>query len=156
MFPSHRKSEAGPAIQPLSDDESRAQVVDPARQLAAAAGLNVTNATFGWEWCNDQGDPPYHGRVDVAFKLPPEVTDKTAYFQKIAAQAAKLPGWAPGPPPGLNPYGEVAHSGGTMMIIGVGNYPENGEIQVFGECRNMNDHRTDSEFHGITDEVRGG
>ena len=160
MFPTNRQSHgAGPstssaAPQPLSDDEARSQVVDAAKTVVAAANLTVTDATFSWEWCNDQGDPPYHGRVDLAFKIPPEVTDKAALFKQIAAQAAKQPGWAPGPPPGLNPYGDVAHIGGVMAVVAPGNYPENGRVRVFGECRNMTDHRKDNKRSDVIDELR--
>lgn len=156
MFPWNRKADTGTAVEPLSDEQSRAQVVEPVRELAAAAGLDVIYATFAWEWCSDQGEPPFHGRVDATFKLPAEVTDRTAYLEQLKGQAAELPGWSGGQAPGSHAYGEAAHRDGTKMIIGPGNSPEMGQIQAFGECRNMNDHRNDSGFGDITDEIRGG
>ena len=138
---------------PISDEESRAQVVDAAKAITAAAGLDVTYANYQWEWCNDQGRPPYHGRVDVAYEVPAG-TDSAAMAKQVAAVAARQPGWASGPPPGLNPYGEVVHKGGVMAIASVGNYPERGALQIFGECKNMNDHRDDSALHDITGEVK--
>ncbi|PRC53906.1 hypothetical protein C6A85_51450, partial [Mycobacterium sp. ITM-2017-0098] len=79
-----------------------------------------------------------------------------AVSKRIAATAAQQPGWAAGPPPGLQPTGDVVHTGGVMVGIGPGNYPERGAVQIFGECRNMNDHRGDNQIVDITDEVRGG
>jgi outer membrane murein-binding lipoprotein Lpp len=153
MFPSQRKAQPGPSVQPLSDEQARAQVVDSARELVKAAKLTVNRATFAWEWCNDQGDPPYHGRVDVAFAVPQGV-DGSAFSKQVAATAAQQPGWAPGPPPGMHPFGDVVHKGGVMVIIGPGHYPEVGALELSGECRNMNDHRKDTDFRDITDELR--
>ncbi len=41
-----------------------------------------------------------------------------------------------------------------MAIASVGNYPQRGSLQIFGECRNMTDHRDDSALHDITGEVQ--
>jgi len=144
---------AAPAAQALPDDQARGQVVDAAREIARAANLHITYATFEWEWCNDQGEPPYHGRVDMAFEVPAG-TDSAAMSKQIAATAARQPGWSPGPPPGLKPFGDVAHKGGVMAIAAPGNYPERGSVRVFGECRNMNDHRNDTDVHDITSEIQ--
>ena len=150
--PQSGSAQPGPSVQPVSDEQSRAQVVDPARQVVKAAKLEITYATFAWESCNDQGDPPYHGRVDVAFVVPPGV-DAKVLSQQVAATAGGLPGWAPGPPPDMHPFGDLAHKGNVMVIVGPGNYPDRGELQVFGECRNMNKH--DTALKEITDELKG-
>lgn len=42
-----------------------------------------------------------------------------------------------------------------MVVVGPGNYPERGAVQIFGECRNMNDHGDDNQITDITAEVRG-
>ena len=145
----------GPTAPPPSDAESRAQVVDTAKDVVRATDLRVTYASFQWEWCNDQGDPPFHGRVDMAFEVPPGA-DSQGLGRQIAATLAELPGWAPGPPPGFQPAGDVVHRGGVMVIVGPGNYPERGAVEIYGEGRNMNDHRDDNELTDITAEVRAG
>jgi hypothetical protein len=154
MFPSQRKASAGPSVQPLSDDEARAQVVDPAREVVKAANLEITYATFEWESCNDQGDPPYHGRVDVIFTVPPGV-DPSTLRKQVAASAAAQPGWAPGAPPDMHPFGDLAHKGNVMVIVGPANYPERSAVRIFGECRNMSDHRGHTGPFEVTDQVRG-
>jgi hypothetical protein len=141
---------AGPASAPVTDDQSRAQVVDAATEAVRAAGLRVTYASFQWEWCNDQGEPPFHGRVDVTFDLGGAAT-----FPAIAATLARQPGWAPGPPPGFRPAGDVVHRGGVMVIVGPTAYPDRGTVQVYGECTNMNDHRRDNQIADITRQVSG-
>lgn len=153
MFPSHHR--ASPPVEPLSDQQARAQVVDPAKEIVKAAGLHVTYATFAWEWCNDQGDPPYHGRVDMAVDVPAGV-DRDAYLRQISATMSKQPGWGGGPPAGMQPHGENLHKGNVTITMGPGNYPNKASIQLIGECRNMNDHRNDSGWHDITDEIAGG
>ena len=158
MFPSQRKAQAGPAhagpsAQPLSDEQARAQVVDPAREVVKAAGLQITYATFEWESCNDQGDPPYQGRVDVAFVIPPGV-DAQVLSKQVAATAAQQPGWAPGAPPDMHLFGELAHKGNVAVTVGPGNYPDRGSVQLIGECRNTNDHHHSGRDE-ITEELRG-
>lgn len=153
--PTQGTQASGPTTPPPSDDQSRAEVVDAARELVRAAKLSITYASFQWEWCNDQGEPPFHGRVDLAWEVPVGTTSQVLSKQ-IAATAAQQPGWAPGPPPGFQPAGDVVHKGGVMVIVGPGNYPERGAVQIFGECRNINDHREDNGIVDITDEVRGG
>ncbi len=143
-----------PESAPISDDESRAQVVDAAVEIAKAANLDVTYANYQWEWCNDQGEPPYRSRVDIAFTVPPGTTSADL-SKKVASTAAAQPGWAAGAPPGIHSAGDVVHKGNVWAVIGPGNYPERGGIQIFGECRNMNDHR-DTGGVEITEEVRGG
>lgn len=145
---------SGPTAPPPSDEQSRAEVVDAAKELVQVAGLRITYASFQWEWCNDQGEPPFHGRVDLAWEVPAGTTGQ-AFSEQIAATAARQPGWAPGPPPGFQPAGDVVHKGGVMVVVGPGNYPERGAVQVFGECRNMNDHRDDNQIVDITGEIRG-
>jgi hypothetical protein len=152
--PASSSAQPGPSVAPMSDEQSRAEVVDPARQIVTAANLEVTYATFAWESCNDQGDPPYHGVVDIAYVVP-EGVDRQALSKQVAAAAAGLPGWAAGPPPDLHPYGDLAHKGEVMVIAGVGNYPDRNQLQVVGNCRNTNDHRGDNGVKDITGEIRG-
>ena len=155
MSPSTPDTQAsGPTAPSPSDEQSRAEVVDAATELIKAANVRVTYASFQWEWCNDQGEPPFHGRVDLAWEVPEGDTSQ-AVTKRIAATAAQQPGWAPGPPPGLQPAGDVVHKGGVMVVVGPGNYPQRGAVQIFGNCRNMNDHSDDNQIVDITAEVRG-
>jgi hypothetical protein len=55
---------------PLSDDQAEAQVVDAAKQIAQLVSLPDMYGGFAFESCNDQGDPPYRGVVEMSFKLP--------------------------------------------------------------------------------------
>ncbi|WNG87777.1 hypothetical protein C6A87_000300 [Mycobacterium sp. ITM-2016-00317] len=153
MSPSEQSTPqgSGPSVPPPTDQQSRAQVVDIAKEVVRAANLRVTYASFQWEWCDDQGEPPYHGRVDLAFETP---VDRSVSRQ-IAEALAGQPGWAPGPPPGSQPAGDAVHKGAVMVLVGPGHYPDRGAVEIYGECRNTNDHRDDTELTDITTEIRG-
>ena len=59
--------------EPLSDEQTMTQVVEAARQIVLAARLNDVTGGFLFEACNDQGRPPYRGRVDMSFAVPHDV-----------------------------------------------------------------------------------
>jgi len=140
---------------PLSDRQAIAQVVDAARQIAKVAGLQDRSGGFSWESCNDQGDPPYRGRVDMTFAVPPGV-DRDTYFDRIATTMVAN-GWVPGDPPGAHSTGTAIHRDGVVARIGVSPFTgADGAVQLFGECRNMTDHRADSNGVSIKDQLRQG
>lgn len=153
MFPSRHDPDH--PEHPLSDQQAIAQVVDPAKEIAKVAGLQDPSGGFSWESCNDQGQPPYRGRVDMTFTVPPGV-DHAAYFDQVATTMVAN-GWSPGAPPGRHEPGAVIHQGGVMASIGVSPFQgADGAVQLFGECRNMNEHRSDSNGFSIADQLRGG
>jgi hypothetical protein len=139
---------------PLSDEQSVAQVVDPAKQIAKVAALQSVSGGFSWEACNDQGAPPYRGRVDMTFQVPTGV-DRNTYFEQIA-KTMEANGWLAGPPPEQHVFGTAIHQGGVMASIGISPFlGADGAVQLFGECRNMGDHRYDNGF-SIKDQLRSG
>ncbi len=140
---------------PLSDQQAIAQVVEAAKQIAKVAGLQDPSGGFSWESCNDQGEPPYRGRVDMTFAVPPGA-DHGAYFDRVATTMAAS-GWAPGAPPGAHLAGTAIHRDGVTAGIGVSPFTgADGAVQLFGECRDMTDHRADSNGFSIKDQLRQG
>ncbi len=115
---------------PLSDRQAIAQVVDAAGQIAKVAGLQDPSSGFSWESCNDQGKPPYRGRVAATM-----VAD----------------GRALGAPPGAHAAGTAIHRDGVVARIGCLFTGAGGAVQPFGECRNATDHRADSNGLRIKD-----
>ena len=138
MFPHDRRSELdGPE---LTDTQTRAQVVDPAKQIVRAAGLQGLSAAFRFESCNDQNEAPFRGVAEVAFTFP-NPTDRQGYIDHVAAAMVSL-GWDEGPPPGKMPYGRVLHQGKMMAIIAPWpDDPSTGDITIYGDCRNLTDQR---------------
>jgi hypothetical protein len=151
MFPRQPDS---PEPSLLSDEEAMAQVVEPARQIVRAAGLQDVTGGFAFESCNDQGAPPFRGRVEMSFAMPASV-EPDDYFKGIAVTMAGQ-GWADGPPPGTCPSGVVIHTATVMAIIGRAAVVGRGSVQLCGVCRNMTDHRYDGKTVGtvITDQLR--
>jgi hypothetical protein len=140
---------------PLSDEQTKSQVLDPAKQIATIANLQNVSGVFGWESCNDQGDPPYRGRVDMSFDVPAGA-ELNAYFEQIAATMIGH-GWSDGPPPGKRPFGRVIHTDGVMAIIGKSSGTvKDGSVELSGECRNMGDHRHDGTWYDVTDQLLRG
>src|SRR5690606_5369689 len=136
----------------MTDAQTRAQVVEPAKRIVRSAGLNLIGAAFRFASCTDQIAPPFRGRVGMGFTFPADV-DKQAYLEQIVA-AMVDDGWIDGPPPGKRPHGRVLHMGGVMAIVAANpDYPDRGYIQILGECRNTGDHTHDSEV--IVDELTG-
>jgi hypothetical protein len=151
MFPGQPDS---PEPSLLSDDEAMAQVVEPARQIARAARLQDVTGGFAFESCNDQGAPPFRGRVEMSFAMPTSV-EPNDYFKGIAVTMVAQ-GWADGPPPGTCPSGVVIHTATVMAIIGRAAVVGRGSVKLRGVCRNMTDHRYDGKTVGIviTDQLR--
>lgn len=137
---------------PMSDAQSISEVVGPAKQIARSAQLPDVSGSFSWASCNDQGGKPYRGRVDMTF-IVPKGLDHSAYFEQIA-KTMEANGWSAGPPPGLHVFGTTIHQNGVMGIIGVSPFLDaDGAVQLFGQCRNMSDHRLDEGF-SIKDQLR--
>ena len=128
----------------MSDEQTRAQVVDPAKRLVQSAGLQLRGASFRFSACTDQGVAPFRGRVSMGFTFPAGV-DKQAYLDEIIA-AMTADGWSDGAPPGKKPHGRAMHLGEVMAIIAANpDHPDRGYIQIHGECRNADDHSADEQ-----------
>jgi hypothetical protein len=149
---------------PLSDQQAITQVIEPAKQIAKVAGLQDVTGGFHWESCNDQGDPPYRGLVEMSFQWPvndskgyPAEVDPNIYFDKLAGTMAAH-GWNNGPPPGWHSDGRVINKAGVVAVMTQDPAGGRGAIEVSGECRNMTNHRQNGTAQGfeITDQLRGG
>jgi hypothetical protein len=135
-------------LPPLSDEQAMAQVVEPARHIVRVAGLRDVSGGFFFESCNDQGDPPYRGRLEMSFAMPAGI-EPDAYLHRIAVVMVTQ-GWVDGPPPGKCPLGVVIHTETVMAIIARASAADTrGSVQLCGQCRNMTDHRNDGKTVGV-------
>jgi hypothetical protein len=153
MFPRHGSSDKP---EPLSDEQALAQVMELARQFVMEARLQDVSGGFSFEACNDQGDPPFRGRVEMSFAMPAGV-EPDAYFKQIAETMVEH-GWVEGPPAGTCPCGVVVHTDTVMAVIGrASGVVARGSVTFCGQCRNMTDHRNDGTTVGtdITDQLTG-
>ncbi|ETW21750.1 hypothetical protein MGAST_23940 [Mycobacterium gastri 'Wayne'] len=152
----HRGSSANSVDHPLSDAATAAQVVDKAKQIVSVAGLQTTTAGYLLMSCKNRDDPPYQGAVYLTFALPAEAR-ADAYFRDISA-ALVGHGWTEG----LSPNGQVfgrtlSKDAVTAVIYRHGDDTGAGVLRLYGQCRNVNDHRRDTTaWVDITSQVGAG
>ena len=139
---------------PMSDDQSRQQVVASARQFVKLGKLRSATAGYLLASCAIEAQPPYQGTMYVDFDVP-SITETTGYFREIAA-AMKAQGWHEGLPPGHHPDGHtLAKDGLFAKYYRNPDVPGRGVLRIYGECRNVSDHRLDTTgFVDVTDQIR--
>lgn len=136
--------------QPLSDEQTKTQVIEPAKQIVAVANLRGASGGYILMSCRNEADPPYQGAIYVTFDLPRSVD----YFDQVAA--AMVPhGWQKGLPPNQYLFGTTLSKGGvTAMLYRDPDRLTSGIMKVYGECRNTGNHRNDNTgWTDITDQL---
>lgn len=98
-------------LAPLSDDEAQAQLTQLGKEIVSAAQLQNVDAGFAFSSCNDQGDPPHQGSLEIGFTIP-SGQNPDAYLNAVAAHMKSL-GWVDGPPPGKSYVGKVLSMGAS-------------------------------------------
>ncbi|VAZ75964.1 Putative lipoprotein LppJ [Mycobacterium persicum] len=142
----HRASSANSGdhpVGPLDDAATEAQVVDKAKQIVTAAGLQTSTAGYLMMSCKNRDDPPYQGAVYLTFALPAEAP-ADRYFRDVTAALVRH-GWTEGLPPNDQVFGRTLSKDAVTAII----YRHRddagaGVLRLYGQCRNVNDHRRDS------------
>jgi hypothetical protein len=135
---------------PISPQQARKQVVDAARDIVQAVHGRVTEATFSYESCNDQGEPPFRGVADVSFWLPgiphTEPADPQTVIKELVAD-----GWSTDSD--FTSHSPTLRKGGVNIILTVPSHPPAGLplnshawVKVDGECNDMTDHRNDGSL----------
>jgi hypothetical protein len=139
---------------PVTDDQSEAQVVESAKQIVGLTGLQTASAGYMLMSCKDRDDPPYQGAIYLTFVLP-AAARADAYFPAIATTLAAH-GWIEGLPPNDHTYAKsLTKDAVTVIVYRQSEDPGLGVLRVYGQCRNMNDHRTDATaWIDITDRLK--
>lgn len=143
------------AAPPMTDDQSRRQVMDATRAIVAAGSIENPDATYLLGSCSTEDQPPYQGTVYLTFDVP-GVVETTALFRRIA-RTMTARGWRVGEPPGRHPGGWTLADGRvTAIYYRDPDLEGRGVLQVYGECRNLIDHRLDgASFVDVSDELAG-
>ena len=144
-----------PAAEPFTDEQSRQQVLTPAREFVSAGKLKAATGGYLLKSCSTEEQPPYQGTMYVNFDLP-TITETPAYFRAIA-RAMKERGWREGLPPGRHPGGHTLARDGLIAVYYRDlDFAGRGVLQISGECRNLTDHSADSSgFVDVTGELAG-
>ena len=142
--------------QPLTDGQTMAQVMEPAKQIVAVARLQAATGGYTLMSCRNLHDPPYQGEVYLNFRLPgTSKADTIAYLDEVS-DALRAAGWAEGLPENQHLFGHTLTKNRVTAIF----YPNADQanfatMQIYGECRNTTDHTNDSTaWTDVTDELR--
>lgn len=140
---------------PLTDDQSRDQVVGAARRIVSTTGLHTVSAGYLIMSCKNRDDPPYQGAVYLTFTLP--VGQQTGTYFETIASTLRAQGWAEGPPPNNHAFAKIfSQHAVTVTVYRDGDDPGVGVARIYGECRNIAGHRHDTDgWADITGEVVG-
>jgi hypothetical protein len=137
-----------------TDGQTKTEVVEQAKHIVAIARLQRPTAGYLLMSCKNRDDPPYQGAVYMNFTLPVDArADK--YFQTVA-EAMVADGWTAGLPPNQHLSGKtLSKDGVTAILYHDTDYPNRGVARVYGQCRNMNNHRGDTTaWVDITDQLQ--
>ncbi len=137
---------------PMSDDQSRAQVVQSAQNIVTTTGLQTSSAGYSLMSCKNRDDPPYQGSIYLTFTVPAAAPADT-YFAGIATTLTGH-GWAEGLPHNNHAFAKtLTKDAVTVIMYRHDDDPRLGVLRVYGQCRNMNDHRGDATtWTDITDQ----
>jgi hypothetical protein len=139
---------------PVSDEQTKAEVVEQAKRVVAVARLQKVTGGYLLMSCKDRDSPPYQGAVYLNFTLPADAHADT-YFQGIAA-AMLARGWHEGAPSNQHLFGKTLYKNGVSAVVYRDNdYPRLGIVRLYGQCRDMTDHRNDATgWVDITGQIR--
>jgi len=142
MFREMRGAAVEPVANPLTDEQSKTQVLEPARDNVAAGNLRGVSGTYLLMSCESNDDPPYQGAVYLNFDVP-GVMETPKFFGSVAT-AMTTHGFREGQPPNRHPGGRtLTRNGVTVIFYRNDDTSTRGTMQIYGECRNVTDHRQD-------------
>lgn len=132
---------------PIPPAQARDQVIGAARDIVHALHAEVTEANFSYESCNDQGEAPFRGVVNLAFWMPGVPHNKPADPQAVI-KGLTAHGWSTDSD--FVSHGQTLKKNGVNIILTVAPQPpptisliQHVGVKVDGECRDTTDHRTD-------------
>lgn len=138
---------------PVTDEQSQAQVVEAAKRIVTLTGLRPASAGYALLSCKNRDDPPYQGAIYLTFPLP-AAARADVYFPAVQATLVGH-GWTEGLPPNNHPFATTLST--DVVTVTIYRHDDDaslGVLRVYGECRNINDHRSDTTaWADVTDQV---
>lgn len=132
---------------PIPPTQARGQVIAAARDIVQALHAEVTEANFSYESCNDQGEAPFRGVVNLSFWMP-GVPHNQAPDPQAVVKALVADGWSTDSD--FVSHGQTLKKNGVNVILTIApqagpstTYHRHVGADVNGECRDTTDHRTD-------------
>lgn len=135
----------------MSDEEATDQVIDSARHIVDVANLQGVSGSAAFLSCTSLHDPPYQAAVYLNFALPETNSVKRI---KEVAEAMRVDGWQEAPSMGEHFGMKLTKEGVTSTFHQNPDAPKFATMRIYGECRNVSDHRDDNPaFTDITDRI---
>ena len=132
---------------PMTPEQSKAQVVDAAKELVGTLDLQVIEAFFWHSSCNDQGEAPFRGQIRIAYPPAPSFEDSEAEIVKMT-QRLENDGWSRDSD--FHSHGTVLQKNNVVAVLGPQNVSTpNRDIQVYGECRDMTTAKGDNQTEPV-------
>jgi hypothetical protein len=120
---------------PMTPEQAKAQVIDAAHDIVHGLQLTVDTANFSRASCNDQGDAPFRGEVNIFYPRPQSLEAADAQLKDMT-QRLQSAGWSGDSE--FQSHGTVLKKNGVDAVF----YPANvsvpqGHIVLHGECRDV-------------------
>jgi hypothetical protein len=133
---------------PVTPQQSKAQVVDAAKELVGTLDLHVVDAVYWNSSCNDQGEAPFRGQIRIDYPLAPNFEESEAEVAKMA-QTLESAGWSRDSD--FHSHGTVLQKNNVVAVLGPQNASSrNRDIQIYGECRDMTTAKGDTMPEPVT------
>src|SRR5258705_8255416 len=78
------------ASDPMTPEEAKAQVIATARDVVKTLQLKDVGATFRYEACSDEGEPPYRGLVQIDYAHSPTYEGSQAEVQSFVESLQRV------------------------------------------------------------------
>ena len=125
----------------MSDEQAVAQVVDSARQIVSAAGLQDATGGYTFMSCESESQPPYQAAFYLTFHLPH--SDWARRLRDIES-AMTAHGWSESEAMGEHFGQKLTKDGVTSVFYPNTDGKDFASMRLYGQCRNMSDHRADN------------
>lgn len=141
--------------EPVSDDQSRSQVIQPTKHIVTVTGLHTTSAGYSFMSCKNRDEPPYQGAIYLTFAVPAAMQSDSYLAGVVATLVGR--GWTEGVSPNNHAFATtLTKDAVTVIVYRHDDDPRLGVLRVYGECRNMHNHRRDAAaWSDITDQFSG-
>ena len=136
---------------PMTDAQAAGQVVASAKQIVSLAQLQDATGGYAFVSCKNENEPPYQAAIYMSFRLPQ--SNSVKYLRDVATSMATH-GWTRAPSMGEHFGQKLTKDGVTAIVYREGADAQFATLRLYGECRNVADHRNDNPvWREVTDQL---
>lgn len=137
--------------EPMTDAQAADQVLASAKQIVGTAKLQNATGGYAFVSCKNANEPPYQVAAYLNFRLPQNNSVK--YLRDVAASMAAN-GWTLAQTMGEHFGQKLTKDGVTAIFYRNGADTDFATMRLYGECRNVADHRNDNPaWREVTDQL---